>query len=516
MEMKTITDIQRLFFKREGKVLLGKHGSNFIILTAVLTFAILSIAFAKSSRAYLKVRMEDPFVTLVDIVAEQGDAHRSMTLVDFLDNSNIQEECSFSNPIPTYTTSRYFYSKDLDNDFQLQGRSYDINASIFDKIISSRNVIVRKQMEIANESFGIIVTADVVKELGYSLDSIPDYIYVAQPTDIDQCVELHFNQINEYIPIAIPILAVVRDIPGVEYSFMYSKELHNAWEDGGVWNVLEKNYNTSLCIFGDTDALQVITSKLDTEIPIKSYFEPEINSWNSNCGYLVISQDSLVEEEETILLNDLFNKIHQSYPNIVRIYHFMSEYSFDDYIPIYSVEVTDLKNVRILQNMLKEKCGIRLDMRSIESQENFYYVEFMSSALSWSIVGIALIFIFVLIYYMLFTHFQQIQKNLGTFKAFGFSNKTLYLIYFILIISNVIAAFLISFGGLAVVQIILYLSHVGIVYEEMIFPYFNVFISHSIYLLLIVIVVATLSTICVAYNKLHHTPGDLIYNRNQN
>ena len=111
---------------------------------------------------------------------------------------------------------------------------------------------------------------------------------------------------------------------------------------------------------------------------------------------------------------------------------------------------------------------------------------------------------------MLSTHFQRIQRNLGTFKAFGISNATLYYIYIILLLKITMFAFAIAFifawGCNALLNLLTKIEN-G-------YNWIEVLVWQNLLLLLLAIVASIIASYWVAKEKLQHTPGDLIYNRN--
>jgi len=113
-------------------------------------------------------------------------------------------------------------------------------------------------------------------------------------------------------------------------------------------------------------------------------------------------------------------------------------------------------------------------------------------------------------------HLDKIKNNIGTFKAFGISNKALLKIYFTLtlwfIISSMIISFLIStaFGYLGGIRGGLALVNATIEPGERYFDMFNYWLLAST----LIIILVTMTVIYFTANKiLKRTPGDLIYNR---
>ena len=133
----------------------------------------------------------------------------------------------------------------------------------------------------------------------------------------------------------------------------------------------------------------------------------------------------------------------------------------------------------------------------------------MGNTLSICIILISVIFICVFIYFLLNTHFNKIQRNLGTFKAFGVSNKVLQRIYMSLLLIMTLASFVISL----LLSYIISLSVDLITKLEGGFSWINVWVWQNGLLLVMAIVASWIVTRIVAQKKLCHTPGNLIYDR---
>lgn len=140
-------------------------------------------------------------------------------------------------------------------------------------------------------------------------------------------------------------------------------------------------------------------------------------------------------------------------------------------------------------------------------------VQRMGNILSVVIMSISILFLCLFIYFLLSSHFQKIQMNLGTFKAFGVSNKSLFLIYINIICRMLILAFVFSFAISIAVSFVLQIF--GCVNEPG-YPYFDVFTIQSIILLCSAAVASVVTTYIVLHLKLTHTPGNLIYQRVEN
>lgn len=101
---------------------------------------------------------------------------------------------------------------------------------------------------------------------------------------------------------------------------------------------------------------------------------------------------------------------------------------------------------------------------------------------------------------------------MGTFKAFGISNATLYYIYIVLLLRITIAAFAVAFAFTLLCNLLL--NCITAIEEG--YYWIEVFVWQNGLLIALALLASIVASFWVAKTKLKHTPGDLIYNRNQN
>ena len=294
-------------------------------------------------------------------------------------------------------------------------------------------------------------------------------------------------------------------------SFLFSKRF---LQDCSALNrtsfdITEEENNRALIIVGPASEIEMVEKEMGNEGYLVSR-EKYSSSWDENLFALVIETEAS-DENAPMLFNKLFKKISKSHPTVTRTYEFQPIQSFvlDD-PAYYSVQIKNLANIKMFQARLYEECGIKLEMTSVDQKNNFQFVQRMGNILSICIILIAVLFICFFIYFMLSTHFQRIQRNLGTFKAFGISNATLYYIYIILLLRITIFAFAIAYilaWGCNVLFNLLTQIENG-------YNWIEVLVWQNLLLLLLAIVASIIASYWVAKAKLKHTPGDLIYNRN--
>ncbi len=510
-------DSIKLFLDKEGKELRGKHNFNFFVLVAIFVVAIFSIGFGSASMKYLQYKMDDPFINWVDIVVRQKitDKSSKIPLEQFLNDSVLRLEIQFELPETNYLLNIDFRHQQKGKNIQLQGRSIEANSSILPKILDVSNVIEKRSLPLTNAELGLIVTQGTLIDLGYT--ETPAFIDLALSYDEEACNELGIeDDVNGYYPVAFPIVAVVKQLPGMN-SFLFTQRFIQDYSANNktAFDITDIENSQAIRIVGSKEELDAVVSY----VAEKGFATSELSSYRQS--WLDLSEltiETANEATRTDLLtayNSLYHELKHHYTGITRVYDFqpVQEGSFSLGTPAYySVQIKDLTNIKLFQKELYDKCGIKLEMTNIDQKNNFQFVQRMGNILSICIILIAVLFICFFIYFMLSAHFQRIQRNLGTFKAFGIRNSTLYCIYIILLLSITIVAFAIAFTFAWICSISLdFVSQIEVGHY-----WIDVWVWQNLLLLLLAVIAAVVASFLVAHMKLQHTPGDLIYNRNQN
>ena len=502
-------DAIKLFLEKEGRQLRGKNNFNFVVLSIIFFMAIMSIGFGSASMKYLQYKMDDPFINWIDIIARQRVSDKSkMPLVEFLNDTSMQFMLQFSKPEENYILNIDFRHQIKNKNVQMQGRSIVAESSILPKILDESNVLVNRELPLSNGELGLIITQASLNDLGYN--EIPSFVELSLPYDSASCAELGLmDEVNGSYPVFFPIKAVVKQLPGM-VSFLFTNRFLYDYSSSNEtsWDITQEKYNQTLYLVGKEDGLHKIKNSLET----KGYSiseEPYRNSWNRDLYCLII--DSNYEDDLAKQLTELANQYVNVSKGIYRIYNFQPITNYQTDRPTYlSVQIQNLENIRLFQTKLYEECGIKLEMSSIDQKSNFQFVQRMGTILSWCIIVIAVLFICFFIYFMLNTHFQRIEGNLGTFKAFGIQNKMLYFIYINLLLRITIGSYLLVMGvGFIITTIVNLFFTIELEYH-----WIDVLVWQNGVLFLLALCASLVASWWVAKNKLQHTPGDLIYKRN--
>jgi len=504
----------KLFIKREGLELLGKRMGNLVVMTVIFIIAIISIGFGSASLTYLKFKMDDPFVQWVDIIAQQGASKvGGIPLEEFLNKKDIQEHYQFIDPQPNYVQSIYFRHIHSGKDIQLEGRSIKGNSSVLSGILSDDNVIEnRSSLPFGDKELGIIITAEALTRIGYEINDAPRFVNISMPFDAEMCESIGLGSGNKgYYEVAFPVVAIVNQLPGM-YSFMFTDRFWNDLHANSAttWDITEDDNNQELILCGDKDDLERVYAQLDGK-GLSMNYESYNGCWDYCESLHIVSRD--IEFDYAEQYNRLYYSIDLSKTQLTRLYAFQPITNYYEVaVPsYYSIQMPKLDSIRVFQDALFENCGIKLDMTSIEAKENFRFVQRMGNILSYCIILISVIFICVFIYFLLNTHFQKIQRNLGTFKAFGVNNKTLDMIYMVLLLGMTVTAFAFSISVSWIVSLVTSLFN----RIEGIYAWINVWVWQNVLLLVMAIIASIVVTKIVANKKLKYTPGDLIYDRTE-
>ena len=209
--------------------------------------------------------------------------------------------------------------------------------------------------------------------------------------------------------------------------------------------------------------------------------------------------------------NNLFSTIKKETGRIVRLYDFVASNDYYESTPeYYSIQMQSLDSVESFHECLNRLTGMHIEMASIDAKKNFRFVQRMGSFLSVCVIMLSIVFICVFIYSLLNSHFLRIQKNLGTFKAFGVNNQSLFVIYMTLMLRITLLSFITAMATAYTVSLFLGLfSKI-----EGVYPRLNVWAWQNFLLVALAIAAVVIVTHMVSRQRLKHTPGDLIYSRN--
>lgn len=510
-------DFRKVFYKKEGKELLGKNNRNLLVLIAILSLTFTAIGFASGSLKYLKKKMDDPYINWVNVNCPYGmEDDESEMIKDRLNkDSAAKAKYHFNNVTAYYRFPVAFYSLKEEGTIEVIGRSIDINDPILDEIFKKKNRLRGRSFS-SERDIGMIVTEEFLERFGYDLDSPVINMSVALDTDN-----------REFVP--IPIIAVLKELPGMTMfaTTPYFRELKVVHSKG---NPFRRDGTEEIIVFIPGDSLAGKTLKQ----AVYKYFNksskyrvllPWITITNNEKSYLTgyivsvsfigeLSINDLDSIYSDLINSEVFKDLKSS---TIRFYNYKTyqvyNYSNFDFL---AINFSELSKVRDFKDYFYDKYKLRIDIAQIEAKENYNYVSKLTLIISFILIIFSVLVISMFVSNILSRHLDKIKTNIGTFKAFGLGNKALLNIYFTLTLRFIILAmsiaFLISliFGSLGGVKIGLSIVNATIESNETYFHLFNMWLLSSTTLVLIVSMIVIYFT---ANSILKRSPGDLIYNR---
>jgi len=494
------------FLKREILQLFGKKSVNLWVLGCIFFIALLSIGLGSASIQYLTQKMSDPFVTCVDIVVDQVKSKGYDELQEFIHagtkGDSIQKKYGFSNPEDVYFLGQKFCDS-LAIPKQLDGRSIHVSSPIFKTtILASNNVVAQREEPILDETFGIILSKEALRQLGYS-SSIPSIL--TQRVMVDGKEHLF----------GVPVLAVVKELPDMcDVLLTMNYVSQYVTDEADRFDVSQPKYNKDLQICCSDSSVAVLQQELSQISQINTPdVEPYLESWSAEWTSMRIRTKY---DMPTGYYDSLFNALNNITP-IIRIYTFPYNTGTISRNPdLYSCyfEPDSLQyRIEAFSSELDKKLNYKLDMNKVNNLRNLAHVQHMGKTTAFCIMCIAMIFIAVFLYFLLTMHFQKIQRNIGTFKAFGVDNTSLLQIYLLIMVVLILLAYCGAYVCAFILQLIINqiwpLTDNATTFQQI-----DIFVWQNGCLLCVAILVAVVSSLWVVLSLLRHTPGDLIYERN--
>ena len=541
-----IPDYLKLFIRREGKIVLGRKFANVWLLTMVLVATFLAIAFANGSLNYLNYKMNDPFIKWVDIKKDNKEESFRRLMRELSDTTGANaRKYHYESYSYDYEYSFNVFGADDSTVVYLKTRFFDINnKALIEAILDKENRVVGIPQEdvsdIDSRSIGVFLTAKALARMGYS--NAPAYIDLYQYSS--GASDLGFNEINGRVRVPVPVLGIVKRLPGnvdlVAFTNLYRQKII----DPLVLFMNNEDYATSLCYFipEDVDAAEfdsrlseLLRAECDVPFVIddQCYDPRELYSYKNRVTK--IESDGYREHYlgfRQVFLTDTL-KLTPGVCSSVNA-RLLSEYQGMDVHRLYrynyssiplpvgdylSIQFTDLKAVKQFAEELVNSCELEVEMSQINAKENFQAVSVMAITLSVVMVIFAIVCILLFIVNLLQSYFQKVKRNMGTFKAFGISNKELEIVYMTIMLALVGAAMFISLFTVTLLQLLLPVFNV---IKDEGFGYLSLWrcdVIHAfpplitIAAALVVVVAAAITVRLVMKNLLSATPGDLIYDR---
>lgn len=540
--MKTrLPDYLKLFLFREGKVVLGRRFSNVWLLSLVLIATFLAIAFVNGSLNYLNFKMNDPFIKWVEVKLtynnDSGPLERALAddynkrTYNFGGSSREYENhyimIGAADSLRPYLKWRFF---DLDD-------NEDLVRAILKEDNRIEGITSADVPHLYDNCIGVFITEKALEQLGFKqAPAFIDYYANSKGADV-----YGFHTVNDRVRAPLPVLGVVKRLPG-NVDVLSFTSLYRLFLDGEPLNMNNAEYASSLCYFVpdeidkvefDDRLEELLKERTDIGFIVDDQmFDPhQLYSYKNRIvqfaddGYperylgfrMVYTPDQTIPPLVCNAVNDI---IMQEYAGkgVHRVFQY--EGGIDptsvDYL---SIHFDDLKMIRPFVEDLVNPCELEVEMSQMNAKENFQSVSVMAIALSVVMIIFSVVCILLFLVNLLQSYFQKVKRNIGTFKAFGISNKELGQVYMTITLVLVSLSMLTSLLFVSIVQV--FLNLIGLqkgdgfgilsLWKCDIISFFHPLITISA---IVIVLVSTFITVRIVMKKLlSATPGDLIYDR---
>jgi ABC-type lipoprotein export system ATPase subunit len=557
---------RKLFLNKESKVLFGKSNVNWLILVFILTFTFVAIGFANGTLNYLNKKLDDAFVNWLAILIPSSKSDQSQVeeFASQLNDSVIKENYSIKSVTIYKEFSLPFYGMNKDGTLKQEvefikgrllmddrdGESDPIATDLF----GPKNWSYGDTAFKGGNDVGIVVTESLMEYLGYPRGS--KIIYFDNNEKDTSSGKL------EYFKVPVPIRAVIKDIPN-RNKFITTEYFYKSYitHQESVFDFGKDNRKKiSLFVEGSRELLsktkeainEIKNKSIIEEYQRQNYLEDSQENANSpnavhKLAIDVFSDTCYFFNVPGYILTIEFDPIPKSYVTTERVFNEISELQYFksnknkvfrilDYNNSGSqgeIRRYDFLSVNFKKNGLdkiddfakylnknlntgkegEQSNVIEIDSGKIQEKKNFLYISNMTLLITILLIIFSILSISLFVSNLLKTHLNKVKMNLGTYKAFGLSNRESIQIYLTImlrfILFGILVALIISFG-LGFIINLLFESQLSLEDSN---SYF-ILNSNLTYLLVLIIIAITVLVSFINIKRiLSKTPGDLIYNR---
>jgi len=493
-------DQKKILINNETKVLEGRNKINTIILAGILLLSFIGLGHSVGGLKDLQKSMDNPYTKWVNLAIPSTDYKNSNELQNYFQSKRIRDSF-FIDTIHGYKRDSYrFVSLDGKKVQYKRSRTIDPGEQLLEEILKPTNMIWNSLKGGLIGDMGncwIIATKEMADQFSNSENQEFKYMNINLSWQDDNAFSLY-----------VPLVAIVEDLPD-HADFVISEHFDE---------LLDKNIDkTGFVEINETNSWTFLSQKQYNVEDVQPIIgdSMKISSidaipWEFNDSFLLhrVYQESPISLEVKF---NLFRALSKRIP--IRPYH---EYECDigSYLVTKNAEYlaisfNDLRNVRMFRDFIKGRYGFDISLNQVEDKENFLKVARLTLALAFILFVTSMAGVLIFIVNLLRAHFDKIQGNLGTFKAFGLSNDRLrrdYSYITMLFFGKSIIYAVVGVVGYSILMSIINIKYI------LIGKFMLIHWSFPLAILFILVVVYWVIR-WIIRTKLSKTPGDLIYNR---
>lgn len=517
------SDFEQLFFLNEYQALAGKNKGTIIVLIVILFFTLLALSFAVGSIQNLSEKMDDPFTNWVNWpLASLSEMNQAKGVEQYYNQSKQQETFELAD-VRGWTLSFFsLFPKDYDpvdysaniSSYTSGGRTLESEDPLWEAIINPDNLVwINKAFddEATLNNCEIIISSEMLEKLGYNPNE----------TNLNSIFAQYDYQGNTF-PFALNIVGVVRKLPRlcdficapVLYNFNSAQKVDGkncseliefaGSEAGNNFTfIAQPSINTKAV---KEAAREFFKGKEAPEVSVNEYISSGEQRWGI-CEIAFMPAESPTTDSIKLFM-DYAKQQKLPLRPLGRLECETDDCAYlnDNNYHNLSFNFSRLGNIRKFQSDIKENYNVEIDMSQVEAKENFALVAWLTWIISLGLLGFGILSIILFVNSLLSAHLFQVRSNLGTFKAFGLSDRFLNSIYLKIIFSFLLIAMFIAGLGAVVIDRV----------EQWMWgaeSKINLFSFWILIAMVLVVVISLLISSRTIKNILGDTPGNLIYGR---
>jgi hypothetical protein len=450
-------EFKKLFYDKEIGELYGYKNGNFWKIVMLYLTLFISVGFGIQSKNYFNKQLDNPFVRFLSVPIV-GEAKTVQGFLDTIQQNYQDPAIRRKFHLDTIRSISIKNSPDFVSDYiqlTFDGMADDHNSSMISEAIcgEDNNYIGTPYSSIEDRT--VIVTLDMLKDLYLVPDSVliteidikdlPGYVLLKPPRK-DFAVPLLIQGVAEQLPYGHNFLLTTKfnDFLFGNDNLIYCDSTENQISFY-VDTVLEQEHLKSVLLpIAEKHGIQ--TDGYNFEISVVSGIHPMtlvcFNNVNEkNISYREIKK--AVIEEYKLKPEKIIDAYFKEYDYIGADYAVTESFNASDTKNSLLIIFNDLKKVKDFNDELKtfssqvitrninigstkQRKGIEMDMENVNMRFILNIIEIIVTSFLF-IIGILAVTSLISFIRVLFEkYFQKIEKNIGTFMAFGINIKVVY------------------------------------------------------------------------------------------
>lgn len=533
--------VTSLFFRNEGKELIGKRWANLLILVVLFTLTLVSLGIGQGTLDYLNVKLSDPFVNWVSVKIPQTRSRDSEVQALKLELNQQSLRDRFYLKMTTSFTEQplKIVDKNTGEYLPVRGRTMQMGTEpdpLITDIVGKKNLVAGSGEGFTGErDLSIIVTAMFLKKHKYPADAVTVDMYLPIYGG-----ENDTNPNDNFVLAPVNIRAIVKEIPGKNDLLFTPYFLHAYRQNVGCTFDVSLRDDVRFLVKGSPEEANKVAEaikKVVEKSPYIQQFSPDQNKPAANDdsyreSYVI--SFSFLPSLESPAVADSVVKVILSDPLLAAYNDKVSRhYNFYDFKPSFvdnlgqdqlSIIFSSLDYIREFATYFlinfnsqdpdsKDMSLMEIDTAKVKEKENFAFMANLTYGIVAIIILIAATSISLFLANMFKFHLNKQRVNIGTLLALGLSARQLVIIYTSLLAAFVAAATVLGcLAALVAGSVVNYALGASLKLEEG-FAYFSLWHTNILIALVIITAISFLYATFIVRSMLLKTPGDLIYDR---